>query len=126
LGGLGQWSNGHLSELIARRMRGDASVHDPAAEMFYQFAAVRPINDLEALACCILGPQPQPTGPELAAISVPVAIMVGDQDLVARGGAELAAQIPGARYVSLTGRNHMSAVPARKFKEAALEFLDGG
>jgi len=125
LGGLGRWSSGDRADLIARRMRGDASVHDPVAEMFYQFAAARPINDLEALACCILGPQPPLTGPELAAISVPVAIMVGDQDPIARGAPELAAQIPGARYIPITGRNHMNAVPARQFKDATLEFLDG-
>jgi hypothetical protein len=38
---------------------------------------------------------------------------------------ELAAQIPGGRYVALAGRDHMTAVPARLFKEAALDFLAG-
>jgi pimeloyl-ACP methyl ester carboxylesterase len=125
LGGLGQWTAGGRSEVIARRMRGDESVHDPAAEMFYRFAAARPVNDLEALACCILGPQPALTGAELASIAVPVAVMVGERDPIARGAPELAAQIPGARYVTITGRDHMNAVPARQFKDAALEFLAG-
>lgn len=126
LGGLGQWGGrGGRSELIARRMRGDETVQDAAAEMFYRFAAARPVNDLEALACCILGPQPALTGPELAAIAVPVAIVVGERDPIARGAPELAAQIPGARYVAISGRDHMSTVPARQFKDAALEFLDG-
>jgi pimeloyl-ACP methyl ester carboxylesterase len=123
LGGLGNWGGGARSDVIARRMRGDESVDDPAAEMFYRFAASRQINDLEALACCILGPQRALTGAELASISVPVAIMVGERDPIARGGPELAAQIPGARFVSITGRDHMNAVPARQFKDAALEFL---
>jgi pimeloyl-ACP methyl ester carboxylesterase len=125
LGGLGQWGGGDRSELIARRMRGDESVHDSAAEMFYRFAAARPVNDLEALACCILGPQPALTGAELAAIAVPVEIVVGERDPIARGAPELATQIPGARYVTITGRDHMSAVPARQFKDVALEFLAG-
>lgn len=125
LGGLGRWGGQGRSELIARRMRGDESVSDPTAEMFYRFAAARPVNDLEALAACILGPQPELSGAELAAISVPVAIVVGDQDAVARGAPELAAQIPGARFVRIAGRNHMNAVPARQFKDTALEFLDG-
>ena len=125
LGGIGRWGGGGRSDLIARRMRGDETVNDPAAEMFYQFAAERPINDLEALACCILGPQPRLTPDQLAAISVPVAIMAGDQDLIAQGARELAEQIAGASFVSITGRNHMNAVPARQFKEAALDFLDG-
>jgi hypothetical protein len=31
--------------------------------------------------------------------------------------------IPTARLVTIAGRDHMSAVPAREFKEAALNFL---
>jgi pimeloyl-ACP methyl ester carboxylesterase len=123
LGGLGRWGSSDHSERIARRMRGDESVDDVTAEMFYRFAAARPINDLEALACCILGPQRALTGAELASISVPVAIMVGERDPIARGAPELAAQIPGALFVTISGRDHMNAVPARQFKDAALEFL---
>jgi pimeloyl-ACP methyl ester carboxylesterase len=134
LGGLGRWGERSVAEgetrdaprgaeLIARRLRGDASVRDPQAEMFYRFAAARPINDLEALACCILGPQPRIDDRQLAAITVPVAIMTGDRDLVAPNAEELARRIPGARYVPIEGRDHMNAVPARQFKEAALDFL---
>jgi pimeloyl-ACP methyl ester carboxylesterase len=122
LGGLGQWSGS--GELIARRMRGE-EVDDPVAEMFYRFASSRPINDLEALACCILGPQETLTPAELAGIRAPVAIMAGDQDPLARGAPELAGQIPGGVYVPIPGRNHMNAVPAWQFKQAALEFLAG-
>jgi len=124
LGGLGRWA-GDRAELIARRMRGDETVTDPAAEMFYRFAAARPINDLEALACCILGPQPPLTAEALGGITVPVAIVAGDRDPIARGAPDLAALIPGARYIAIAGRNHMNAVPARQFKQAALAFLDG-
>jgi hypothetical protein len=31
--------------------------------------------------------------------------------------------VPGARFVAIEGRDHMNAVPARQFKEAALGFL---
>jgi pimeloyl-ACP methyl ester carboxylesterase len=125
LGGLGRWGGDGRADLIARRMRGDETVDDPGAEMFYRFAAARPINDLEALACCILGPQPRLTPEVLGSIRVPVAIVTGDHDEVARGAPELAARIPGARYVPIPGRNHMNAVPARPFKDAALAFLAG-
>jgi pimeloyl-ACP methyl ester carboxylesterase len=125
LGGLGQWGGSDRSEIIARRMRGDDSVNDPVAEMFYRFAAARPVNDLEALACCILGPQRALSDAELATITVPVAIVVGDRDPIARGAPDLAARIPGARFVAITGRDHMNAVPARLFKDVALEFLAG-
>ena len=134
LGGLGRWGGRQpdqgearagptTAELIARRLRGDSSVQDPQAEMFFRFASARPVNDLEALACCMLGPQPPIDERLLAAVSVPVAIMTGDRDLVARDADQVARQIPGARYVPIEGRDHMNAVPARQFKEAALEFL---
>lgn len=123
LGGLGIWRGRSGAELIARRLRGDASVEDPQAETFYRFAAARPENDLEALACCILGPQPVMDDGDLGHIRIPVAIMAGDRDQVALNAPELAAQIPGARYVALEGRDHMNAVPARQFKQATLEFL---
>lgn len=126
LGGLGSAGGTAKAELIARRMRGDESVHDPAAETFYRFAVARPINDLEALACCILG-QLQDLQPlDLSSIKVPIAVMAGDQDPIARDAPELARRIPGARYVAIEGRNHMNAVPARYFKSAALEFLAEG
>jgi pimeloyl-ACP methyl ester carboxylesterase len=126
LGGVGSWGEGtSRSALIARRMRGDETVADPAADMFYRFAASRPVNDLEALACCILGPQPALTDEQLAAVTVPVAVVAGDEDPIARNAPELARHIRGARYVPIAGRNHMNAVPARQFKEAALGFLDG-
>ena len=127
LGGLGQWGgSGGRAELIARRMRGDDTVDDSTAEMFYRFAAARPINDLEALACCILGRQEPLTDAELAAIAMPVAIVVGERDAIARGASELAARIPIAAFVTIPGRDHMSAVPAHQFKDVALEFLAGG
>jgi pimeloyl-ACP methyl ester carboxylesterase len=122
LGGVGDVRGTGRAEAIARRFRGDESVGDPAAEMFYNFAAARPINDLEALACCILGQQ-QSEEPELSSIKVPIAIMAGDQDPIARDAPDLAGRIPGARYVAIEGRNHMNAVPARQFKSAALDFL---
>lgn len=125
LGGLGRWQAGDRAQLIARRLRGDESVDDPLASMFYRFAAARPLNDLEALACCILGPQPALDDHRLGSIRSPVLIVVGDQDDQAPGAQEVAAAIPRARFLQLPGRNHMSAVPARQFKEAALAFLAG-
>lgn len=124
LGGIGRWKGSfERAELIARRMGGDASVEDPIANMFYEFAAARPINDLEALAACILGAEPSLSDADLASIQVPVAIMAGDKDPLAREAPELAAKINRAHLVAIEGRNHMNAVPARQFKEAAVDFL---
>ena len=126
LGGVGLWAaraQPANAELTARRMRGDETVDDPIALTFYQFAVARPINDLEALACCILGPQRELTDGELDAVSNPVLICTGDQDVMAQGGAELAAKLGSGRHFNIEGRNHMNAVPARAFKDAAVGFL---
>jgi pimeloyl-ACP methyl ester carboxylesterase len=125
LGGVG-WA-GAISEAeeIARAMRG-APTTSAVAKSFYDFARARPENDLEALAACILGPQPEPDPNGLAAITNPVLVVVGQNDDIAVDAERLVESIPNARLVTIAGRNHMSAVPAREFKEAALEFLAAG
>lgn len=127
LGGIGGWAARERpahSELTARRFRGDTSVDDPLATMFYEFAAARPVNDLEALACCILGPQRELSDAELAAVANPVLVATGTEDPMARGGDELAARLGHGSHFAIEGRNHMNAVPARTFKEAAVAFLE--
>jgi pimeloyl-ACP methyl ester carboxylesterase len=125
LGGIGSAQSRGGAELIARRLRGEP-VEDPRAEEFYRFAAARASNDLEALACCILGPDGPPAAERLATIERPVLIAAGDRDPIARGARELAAAIPGAGFVPIPGRDHLTAVPARAFKDAALAFLADG
>ena len=127
LGGMGMWGGGpDRSHLIAARMRGDESVTDPGALMFYEFARARPINDLEALACCILGPHERIDQDQLHSIQVPIAVIAGDEDPIARDAPKLAAALGDGRYIPIPGRNHMNAVPARQFKEAAVAFLKEG
>lgn len=124
IGGSALEGNSHRAELIARRLRGDQSVDDPRARMFYEFASARPANDLEALACCIVSMQGALSEEDLGSIRVPVAVIAGDQDDLARRAPDLAAAIPGARYAAIVGRNHMNAVPAHQFKREALAFLE--
>ncbi len=125
LGGLGRLGGFDHARNIARRFRGEAGVEDPIAETFYAFAN-QPGNDLEALAACMEAPRRRVEESQLQDILVPLLLVVGDQDQIAVGAEELAHQIPTAQLVLLPGRNHMSAVPARQFKEAALEFLNRG
>lgn len=121
----GTSANPAKAQLIARRMRGDETVDDPEAVMFYNFARARPINDLEALACCILGDHAALRADQLAAITTPVDVIAGDQDVIARDAPELAARLPHGRYDPIPGRTHNNAVPARDFKMAAIPFLLG-
>jgi pimeloyl-ACP methyl ester carboxylesterase len=125
LGGVGWGGAFGEAEEIARAMRGEPTTSE-VARSFYDFARARPENDLEALAACILGPQPEPDPKRLAAITNPVLIAVGENDDIAVDAERLVESIPNAHLVTIAGRNHMSTVPAREFKEAALEFLASG
>ncbi|MBO0708256.1 MAG: alpha/beta fold hydrolase [Candidatus Dormibacteraeota bacterium] len=121
----GTSANPAKAQLIARRMRGDTTVEDPEAVMFYNFASARPSNDLEALACCILGDHAALRPEQLASVRTPIDVIAGDQDLIAGDAPELAARLPHARYDPIPGRTHNNAVPARDFKAAAVPFLLG-
>jgi pimeloyl-ACP methyl ester carboxylesterase len=123
LGGLG--STGALDsarEIAHALLTGDPG-DDPMAQTFYRFASARPTNDLRALAACIVGLTPDASPSRLAKIPTPILIVVGEHDDIARGAPELVELIPTARLVTIAGRDHMSAVPAREFKEAARDFL---
>lgn len=123
LGGIGATGAiGHAAQ-IAHAFRTDEPTDDPVAQTFFKFASARPANDLHALAACIEGLQPERDARRLAAIQTPILIVVGDRDELARGAPELIEEIPTARLVTVTGRDHLSAVPAREFKRAAVDFL---
>ena len=122
LGGIGWTGAFRNADSVARALR-TRQADDPIAQRFLDFAASRPSNDLEALAACILGPNPEPDPARLAGVTVPVLVVIGDQDDIADDLPRLMAALSSARAVMLPGRNHMSAVPAREFKDAALAFL---
>ena len=123
LGGIGWGGAFGAAQEIAKALRG-GPIEGPVAKTFYDFARARPSNDLEALAACILGPQPEPGPNALAAITNPVLAVVGDQDDIVSEVDRLVESIPTAKLVTVAGRNHMSTVPAGEFKKAALEFLE--
>lgn len=123
LGGIGWGGAFGAAGQIAKALRG-GPIDGPVAKTFYEFAKARPLNDLEALAACILGPQPKPDPKALASITNPVLVVVGEQDDIVADVDSLIESIPTARLVRIAGRNHMSAVPAGEFKKAVLEFLE--
>ena len=122
LGGIGWGGAFHAADEIAKALRGEPT-NSVVAKTFYDFATARPSNDLEALAACILGDQPEPDPARLRSITIPTLVVVGDLDDIVDEVDKLVESIPTAKLVTIPGRNHMSAVPAREFKQAALEFL---
>jgi pimeloyl-ACP methyl ester carboxylesterase len=59
---------------------------------------------------------------EAAPLGVPTLIVGGTEDPVAVGAEQFAAELD-ADFVPLPGRNHINALTARAFKNAALDFL---
>jgi pimeloyl-ACP methyl ester carboxylesterase len=123
LGGLGTAGAITSAEAIAESFLRGEPTDDPVAQTFYRFASARPTNDMKALAACISGLRPVPDARRLSAISTPILVVVGDRDELARDAPELVEMIPSSRLVTISGRDHMGAVPAREFKTAALDFL---
>ena len=123
LGGIGAAGAPDRAEQIAHALRIGEPTDDPVAQTFYTFASSRPTNDLIALAACIAGLKPKSSPERLARITTPILIVVGERDNIARGAPELIELIPTARLVTIPDRDHMSAVAARGFKQAALDFL---
>jgi pimeloyl-ACP methyl ester carboxylesterase len=123
-GGLGSaGAIAHADEIAHAFLIGEPT-DDPTAQTFYKFASARPINDMRALAACIQGMKPDASPARLATIRTPILVVIGDHDDIARDAPELIELIPTARLVTIAGRDHMTAVTAREFKQAALEFLN--
>jgi hypothetical protein len=50
-------------------------------------------------------------------------VAVGTKDVIGGSGEGLVALIPGARLLSIEGRDHMRAVGDKGFKQGVLDFL---
>ena len=112
------------SEEIAAALeaRTIADVPNEMAKGFRAFAD-QTGSDRRALAACIRSTRVKIKPEALAAISVPVLVVAGENDDVAGDVEGLTRVIPGSRGVVLPRRNHMNAVGDRGFKDAVLAFL---
>jgi len=110
------------SDLIVRAIRGDAPADNPIAQYFASLAA-DPEADREALALVLERPHPPLTVTDLARITAPVLVVLGDQDFA--GPADpLVDALPDATLHTLRGVDHFSTPKDFGFVDAALEFLD--
>jgi pimeloyl-ACP methyl ester carboxylesterase len=97
-------------------------VANDTARSFRAFAE-QTRSDLKALAACMRGPREKITVEQLTALTVPVLVAVGSEDVIAGSGAELARLIPGAQFLDIPRRDHMKAVGDVRFKQGVLDFL---
>ena len=107
---------------IVAAIEGRSDDSDTAANVFAQYAH-QPGNDPVALAAIMQRPR-SPFSPEqLAAVTCPTLIVIGDKDF-AGPGEPLAAAIPGSTLKVLRNVDHFATPEAFSFIDATLEFLD--
>jgi pimeloyl-ACP methyl ester carboxylesterase len=97
-------------------------VKNPTARTFRAFAE-RTGSDLKALAACIRGSRDPITREMVSALTCPVLVAAGTEDVIGGQAEELAALIPRAQALPIPRRDHMLAVGDRIYKEGVLGFL---
>lgn len=80
-------------------------------------------NDLVALSAIMRSRRALVTPEELARVEKPVLVVVGEKDDLVGDPRPLADAIPGSRLVLIPDRDHLTAVPDRRYKQAVLGFL---
>jgi pimeloyl-ACP methyl ester carboxylesterase len=98
------------------------AVSDPGARMFRAFAE-QTKSDLRALAACMRGSRQTLTRAEIAGIRVPALVAVGSKDAIGGSAAALAALLPAGQALEIAGRDHMTAVGDKVFKQGVASFL---
>ena len=94
---------------------------NPALRYFAGLADL-PGNDRDALAACMSNGGGGVTAEQLAAITCPVLVVLGDQDFVGPAD-QLVETLPDATYVELPRTDHAKTPKSFAFIDAALEFL---
>ncbi|MGH8676743.1 MAG: alpha/beta fold hydrolase, partial [Burkholderiales bacterium] len=127
LGGIGD--GGSMGDTSRRKAIVDAlladeknSVKSEQGRLFRDFAELNR-NDLKALAACMDAARPHVDLGFLAKLRTPVLMVIGSDDTLVGSAANLAKFIPGSRVVKLDGRDHLTAVGDKRYKEAVREFF---
>jgi pimeloyl-ACP methyl ester carboxylesterase len=98
-----------------------AEPDEQRARLFAQYAN-RPGNDPVALEAVLGRPRVPPTEADLAAVTCPVLIAVGDADFVLPAD-RLVAALPNAEFRALRRTDHFATPESFEFIDATLEFL---
>jgi pimeloyl-ACP methyl ester carboxylesterase len=133
LGGIGDETESSAAQggAIAQALRAPdlASISDAAGKRIRAFVESNPGNDLESLAYSALKMWPEGyplkiAGSNIAQAQFPVLIVNGENDHPYVDSADqLAAALPNARHLRITGTDHLTTVSDERFKKAVVEFL---
>lgn len=108
---------------IVAALEGEPDPEDLRGMVFRRLAD-GPGNDRAALIAFLRRPQQPLTPADLARISCPVLVVLGDQDQAGPGDG-LVAALPDARLVTLRGVDHFGTPADVRCMSAVLGFLDG-
>jgi pimeloyl-ACP methyl ester carboxylesterase len=121
-----------LTEIIAalesagavdRSVALEAGATSQIGQMFVNYAR-RPGNDLTALTAVLKRPPAAPiTAAQLASLTMPILIVIGERDFVAPAD-DLIAALPNAKQITLAGVDHFATTESFGFIDAMLEFFD--
>jgi pimeloyl-ACP methyl ester carboxylesterase len=112
-------------EAHKRMVAGVAGTGDPddvIGQLFSQYAG-QPGNDRGALLACLRAPRKRLTEDDLANVTCPVLVCIGDRDFAGPGD-PLVEALPDARLEVLRNCDHFATPGAFAFIDAALEHLD--
>jgi pimeloyl-ACP methyl ester carboxylesterase len=109
------------STRIVDAVEGRGDPDDVVGQVFAQYAN-QPGNDVAALAACLRREAVPFTAEQLAAVTCPVLVCIGDADFAGPGD-PLVAALPDARLVVLRRTDHFATPGAFACIDAALEFL---
>jgi len=115
-------SDPEVNERVLKAIEGDGDLDNPVAQYFAGLAS-HPGVDRTALAACLRAKRPPVTPELLAAVTVPVLVVIGDQDF-AGPGEPLADGVPNATLKTLRNVDHFATPKDFGCIDAALSFID--
>ena len=108
----------------AQRFLADGTpIEDESTANLVAMALASPGSDMYALLSLVEAIKEEPFDAAEAVPQQPILLVAGEKDERAAGLEALHSLVPSARLVLIPGRNHVNAVTARAFKQAAIEFL---
>lgn len=112
------------SDLVLKAIEGEGDPTNPVVQYFAGLAS-HPDVDRAALAACMRCPRPLLTPERLAAVQLPVLVIIGDKDF-AGPGEPLADALPQSTLVTLRNVDHFATPKDFGCIDAALDFLGAG
>lgn len=109
------------SDIVLRAIEGTGDPTNPVVQYFAALAQ-HPDSDPKALAACWRSPRPALTPERLAAVDIPILVVLGERDFA--GPAEpLVDALPDATLVTLRGVDHFATPKDFGCIDATLDFL---